>query len=270
MGRTSGTYEATAVTTRQWIGISLALVAMVVTAAYLGGTIAALAGDDSFGRNEAVLRLAAWSYALGPDGAPIAYAYPPILPLALGFVTIWLSAGTLPVGSLQPILRAKGQWFALRGSHRDAVRNLTRQLHERGRAHLFSRRNVYVRLGLGLAGAGLVLLTALFAPTSITASGLTFAEVHMGWPPMVCLVGSVIALVGLLLAFPYGPMDRVVVDVAGNVRGADDPPMPSATQSRPLVTAHFCPQCGSPAPEGGRFCTSCGTDLAPVGSPAPV
>ena len=43
---------------------------------------------------------------------------------------------------------------------------------------------------------------------------------------MVCLVGSLVGLVGLLLAFPYGPRDKVVVDALGNVRGADEPLVP--------------------------------------------
>lgn len=269
MARTSGTYEATAVTTRQWIGISLALVALIVTSVILGGSIVALAGDDRSGFFEFVVRLSAWSYAVDLRGAPIAYAYPPIFPLSLGLAMIMFSASTLSVGTDWAILRAKGKWIGLRRSNRDAARNLKRQLHERGRANLFSRGGVYLRLGLAMAGASLVLLTTLIGPTTITASGQTFDDVHRGWPPTVCLVGSVIIFIGLLLAFPYGPRDKVVVDVAGNLRGADEPVVPLATESPALVTAHFCPQCGSPALVGGRFCTSCGTDLAPVGSPAP-
>lgn len=35
------------------------------------------------------------------------------------------------------------------------------------------------------------------------------------------------------------------------------------------MNAHFCPQCDSLVSEGARFCASCGTDLAPSGSPTP-
>jgi hypothetical protein len=37
------------------------------------------------------------------------------------------------------------------------------------------------------------------------------------------MVGSVLGIVGLLLAFPYGPREQVVVDAAGNVRDAHEP-----------------------------------------------
>jgi len=49
----------------------------------------------------------------------------------------------------------------------------------------------------------------------------------------VCLVGSLIALVGLLLSFPYGRREKVVVDVLGNVRGVDEPVVPSSVAPSP-------------------------------------
>ena len=85
---------------------------------------------------------------------------------------------------------------------------------------------MYVELGFALAGACLVLLTVMLAPTSmITTAGQTI-DVQKGLLRMVCLVGSLVGLVGLLLAFPYGPRDKVVVDALGNVRGADEPLVP--------------------------------------------
>lgn len=95
---------------------------------------------------------------------------------------------------------------------REAARNLTRQLHARGRAGLFLR-SVYARLGLGFVCSVLILVTVIFA-SDITTSGITAS----GWLPVVCLVCSPITLVGLLLAVPYGRREYVTVDATGQLR----------------------------------------------------
>jgi len=233
MSQTSGIYEATAVTTRQLVGIHVAFVAGWAT--FLAAVLLSLdlltEGSGSLSEEELFLR--AWSYVF--DAQRIDYAYPPIT-LWVGIVMALLSVERMAVGPVMAIRTAKRGMRTLRKelsssaeahADREAAQNLTRQLHERGRSGLFGGGNV--RKGFGLLGAGLILVTALLAPRSISEG---FWLVHVtgqkGLLPWVCVVGSLIILAGLLLSFPYGPREKVVVDVLGNVRSADEPvPPPS-------------------------------------------
>ena len=265
--RTSGTYVATAVTTRPWVGLRLAEVALgitfvaaVVASSYLGGRTSD-SGASTISELEQFL--SAWSY----NRALRFYAYPPIL-LWVGIVTWLFSAGSLRVESSWAILRARGRWIGrIRGSDRDiAVPNLKRQLHERGRAGLFSGTGVYVRLGFALAGAGLVVVTVMLAPTSMSTTAGQTINLQKGLLPTVCLVGSLIGLVGLLLAFPYGPREKVVVEAMGNVRGADEPLVPPSgppPAARGRAATVHCDRCGTANPADSLRCGRCKTDLLP-------
>lgn len=312
MSRSSGTYEATAVTIRRWFGIHLATWAMWAT--FMSGMLASvllfttMSGSGASHINETELRILAWAYAYHPPSAfahlLIAYAYPPIA-LWIGMVVFLLSAGSVATDSRVAIRIVRGHnvgfvWGHERRMVRNAAENLRDQLHARGRAGLFGRgRGTTVRLGFGFVGAGLVLAIAMLAPMSITSSGQTIQDVRNGLLPTVCLVGSLVALAGLLLALPYGPGDRIVVDVTGNVRGADEPaivpavpvqapssdlgapaagpgpamastsgillPATLAGPASPVVSTApaiaFCPQCGTRRISGDRFCGSCGAAL---------
>lgn len=291
MASTSGTCEAAAVTSRQWIGMKLATVAIGATfmLAFVM-SIYLFTNGFRFGgstRSEIELFLLAWSYVWNP---PVyGYAYPPI-PVWIGVILSAFATDQFTLASRKAI-RAAGAGTRTRRrlvssgsearSDRDAEKNLTRQLHERGYAGLLPHGRVKVRLGIGLFGAGLILVTALLAPTSVTTAGQTVHDAQKGLLPSVCLVAALIALAGLLLSFPFGPTAKVVIDASGNVRGAGDPlvsqsvpPQPETPQQVTTlpapVNAQFCPQCGSPASERGRFCPFCGTDLAVSGSPAPA
>jgi hypothetical protein len=173
--------------------------------------------------------LGSWGYLYIPldTGAHVAgYAHPPII-FWFGLV-LWAFLVGVPVGPTRAIAAAKGKGsFKRRGikkTLRDESRNVTRQLQERGVGGLFSRRP-YLWLGIALAGAVLVLGIALLGGTPPDVeSGLAMDDPQKGLIVWVCLVGSVLAIIGLLLAFPYGPRERVIVDAAGNVRGADEPP----------------------------------------------
>jgi hypothetical protein len=304
MSRCSGTYEATAVTTRRWFGIQLATWAMWAT--FVLAVLASIflfremSGSRASHVSDMELRFLAWSYAFSPPSAfvhpLIAYAYPPIS-LWVGVVMFVLSAGSVATDSQVAIRTVRGHrigvvWGSERRMIRNAAENLRDQLHARGRAGLFGRgRGTFVRLGFGLVGAGMVLATALLAPMSLTSSGETIPNIQNGMLPTVCLVGSLVALVGVLLAFPFGPTDRIVVDVSGNVRGADEPvvlpalpapttgpepaiaptsgfpssPAPVTEPVSPLAstapTIAFCPRCGTRRISGEPFCSGCGAAL---------
>jgi hypothetical protein len=232
MARTSGTYAATAVTARQWVGIRLATWAVGYTLlfafAFSIWLLMQIFSSGGSTRSELELFFLAWSYV--HDGSRIGFAYPPIT-LWLGLVTFVFATGHFTVTSRTAIraakagLRTRRQRLFSRSearSDRDAEENLTRQLHEWGYAGLFVHGRQNVWLGFMVAGVGLVLVTALLAPTSVTNAGQTVDDTQKGLLPMVCLVSSLIAFVGLLLTFPYGPREKVVVDVLGNVRGADE------------------------------------------------
>ena len=279
MSSTSGTCEATAVTTRQWVGIKLAAVA--VGAIFLLAFVFSIwlltnVSRSGSTRSEVELFVLGWSYVWSPPA--YGYAYPPIsmwigIILAGWATDQFTGASRTAIRAAKAGTRTRRQLLSSRSearADRDAGKNLTRQLRERGYAGSLARGRVKVRLGLGLAGAGLVLVTALLAPTNVSTAGQTIQDAQKGLLPTVCLVASLIALAGLLLSFPYGPREKLVVDASGNVRGADEPVVSPSVPPLPRVSAHFCPRCGSPAPEAGRFCASCGTDLAgSPGSPAP-
>jgi len=233
MPRATGTFEATAVTSRQKYGVLVASVALLVTWvtaiggwAYLVGKSGSASGLDLVTKTD--FFLGSWGYVYVPldTGAHVAgYAHPPIVFWA-GLV-VWAFLVAVPVGPTRAIAAAKVKGsFKRRGirkAMREESRNLTRQLQERGDGGLFSRRP-YIWLGMGLLGAVLVLGIALFGGTPPDVeSGLAMDDPQKGLIVWVCLVGSVLAIVGLLLAFPYGPREQVLVDAAGNVRGADEP-----------------------------------------------
>jgi hypothetical protein len=273
------------------VGIRLAQVAMA--AVFLGATFMSIQivmrGPSHVG--EMALFLGAWAYIHVPSR--IAIAYPPIT-LWVGLVTFAISAGSIAVSATDAIRATRvgtptgrRKLFSLNRapSDADAAKVLKRQLRERGRAGLFSRGNV--ALGFGLVGVTLVLMSALLAPTSSGEnSSLLQLTGQRGLLPTMCLPASLIAIFGLLLAFPYGPREKVVVDGTGSVRGVDEPVVltsvqlqpessPQQTASTTPPSARFCHQCGSPVPEGGRFCPSCGADVAlpatlAAGSPLPT
>jgi Regulator of chromosome condensation (RCC1) repeat len=255
----TGTYEATAVTRRQWVGIHLAVLSLAVMGvwAFVASLelLTGVYGSARAGASEMQLFLTTWSFVHRDTYPPvIGYAFPP--------VTLWIGLAALFVGTsgmtVQPVdaIRRAGAGMVRRRrlisiasrADRDAGRNLVRRLHERGRAGLFSGGRV--RLCIGIVGAGLVLVTALFGPTSLAVSGVSIRDVERGLLPTVCLVGSLIALFGLVLSFPYGPRERVIIDASGNVTSgagavvppAVPPPLQSTTPSaepvwRPPVTA---------------------------------
>jgi len=75
-------------------------------------------------------------------------------------------------------------------------------------------------------------VTSLLPPGNVTTTGLAIGDAQRGLLPTVCLVGSLLTIVGLLLSFPYGSREKLVVDFAGNVRGINEPalPPPAAAQ----------------------------------------
>ena len=291
MSESHGTYVATAVTTRQVVGVRLAQLAM--GAVFFGAAIISIQilmrGPSHVG--ETALFLGAWAYTSVPPR--ISVAYPPIT-LWVGLVMFTVSAGSVAVGAATAVRAARiatqtgpRKLFSLgrASSDREAARTLKHQLRERGRAGLFSGGNV--TLGVGLVGVALVLVSAMLAPTSSGASSsLLQLTGQKGLLPTLCVPASLIAVFGLLLAFPYGPREKVVVDGTGNVRGVGErvdlpstalQPEPSTqmTASATPTNAHFCHQCGSPVSTGERFCRSCGADLAllttpTAGSPMPT
>ena len=236
--RAIGTCEAMPVTTRQWIGMHLAIVAVVGASLWAFAVSIDLFMKTSAFSNqisdEMQLFLRTWSYAYRVGNPPaIGYAFPPIT-LWVGFAMLWFGTVNMAVWPATAVRSARGRvqsrwrWFSRSEarSARDAGRNAARQLHERGRAGLFKGGNV--RLGIGLAGGILVLVTALLGPTSVATSGVSVQDVERGLLPTVCLVGSLIALLGLVLSFPYGPRERLIIDVSGNVTSAAEVVAPPA------------------------------------------
>ncbi len=212
----SGTCEATAVTTRQWVGILLA-------EAPMGGILGLLAVST-------FLMIVSHDPGLTDEGLTL-------FGLWLGMALFFFSMNPVYPGRGWAIRRAmgKGGGFvraSVRRAIRDADRNAARQLRQRGYRALFRRGRVNVRLGLGLVGVGVVLASLLALMGGITPSGETL-YVQFGLLPTACLVGSLIALVGLLLSFPYGPSEKVVVDASGNVRGAGELVGPQSVSPQP-------------------------------------
>lgn len=233
MPRSAGTFEATAVTGRQKFGSTLATLALLVTWlaavggwAYLAGKSGGASGLDLV--TETDFFLGSWGYVYIPldTGAHVVgYAHPPIA-FWVGLV-LWAFLAGAPVGAARAVAAARGKSTDRSRRTKKAVRaesqHVTRQLHDRGAGGMFSRRP-YLWLGIGLLGAVLVLGIALFGGTPPDVeSGLAMDDPQRGLIVWVGLVGSVLGIVGLLLAFPYGPRERIVVDAAGNVRGADEP-----------------------------------------------
>lgn len=242
MSRSRGTFEATAVTTRQKFGTFAATFAfMVAFTAPIGGWAFLFAMSDGPSGLDNVTEtasfLGSWAYLYIPQdvGAHVVgYAHPPIafwMGLAVWSVA-FLGAGV--PGLAKVVAAAKGKttggsrWGAgsagrLKKANRDELLNLTRQLHERRIAGLSPRR-AYLWRSVGLIGAVLVLAVALFGGTPPDVeSGLTMDDPQRGLQVWVAVVSSLIGIVGLLLAFPYGSREKVVVDAMGNVRGADEP-----------------------------------------------
>ena len=105
----------------------------------------------------------------------------------------------------------------------DETRSLKLQLRERGRAGLFVRgRGKFVRLGLALIGAVVVLATVVLYPT--TAMGASGAAYPVAWGLPMWLVHRTrfAAIGGCLLMFPYWPEDEVVIDASGNLSAASE------------------------------------------------
>ena len=271
----SGTYVATAVTARQVFGVRLAQLAMatVFFAAILGSIELFMKG----GRRPTDIEsfMGAWAYV--HDASRIIITYPP-LTLWVGLVAFAVSAGSVAVGMTDAIRATRignrtgrTRLFSLdrARSDRDAAKVLKRHLREQGRAGLFSGGDV--ALAIGLLGVGLILATALVAPVS-RGESLSLLQLtgQKSLLPTLCIVAGVTAIFGLLLAFPYGPREKVVIDGLGNLRRVGRPELPTALPFQAESTnVHFCHACGSAVSEGGRFCASCGMDLGVFGSPAP-
>jgi hypothetical protein len=204
-----------------------------------------------FGVSDAGIQFFTWAYLIDKHSTVVGFYYPPLL-LWVGLVVCAWSSMDLGAGPSDALLESKfteSKWIiAARRSDRskagrsdyrrrqrelwrtgghDALENLRDQLRERGHAGLF-RESVRLRVGFGLLGALLVVVTSLLAPR-IGMTGI--GDVRMGVLYWICLATGGLAVVGLLLAFPYGRLgERVIVDALGNVRSADEP---DATQPPP-------------------------------------
>lgn len=222
----------TLASTRQWLSLKVANIAVALTAALAvvwSFKLWQLTSNATI--SEADAQLYAWSYVVDERGTVTAYAYPPIL-LWVGlfvFVTWARSLGADRRGlGVAPNMALTGPFAAeqqrlgkpsraeRRQRWRDALQNLRHQLHERGHAGLF-RGRVGLRLAAGLVGAGVVVAVSLLAPASAGGAGSSLGDPQRGLLPWICLVGGGLALVLLPLAFAYGSRERVVVDGAGNV-----------------------------------------------------
>jgi len=241
MSDRTGTHQAVAATRRQRFGVVLLMVAFFLIFLATWGSwifLWSLTGGFSDPVPGAIAKwlvpLTAWAFAEA-GGAGGVYAIPPLQVIVVG-VLAWLLSATIVNDQGSAIARAKGRRFMSRRSIRDEARNLKLQLRQRGRAGLFVRgRAKFVRLGLVLIGAGVVLATVLLYPAIATGTSGARFDVHWGLPMWLCAVASPMAILGGLLVLPFGPEDEVVIDAAGNLSGAAErvvqPPQVSQPQS---------------------------------------
>lgn len=239
--RPKESYRATAVTTRQWVGFRLASIAMVLSLMTALVSSIRLAAFRAGLESESAWWSSTWSYVADDGGRVLAYAYPPIL-LWIGFAVFYASTNTWAATDHLGVAVRKAARTCDRATRRSsrpvARENLQRQLRERRHPYLFLGRS-YARVGSWVLGSGLVLATALIAPATFDiATREQIADAKTGVIPSVCLVGSIVALAGLLLALPFGRSDRVVIDAMGNVRGVDE----RAEPAQPRVGQVFVQQ----------------------------
>jgi len=67
--------------------------------------------------------------------------------------------------------------------------------------------------------------------------------------------------VGLLILAGFAGVVLLYVFIVGRLTKSKPATTARATPPVPPPTAWFCPQCGTPAAPGGRFCGSCGQQL---------
>ena len=249
MALDSPTY--TLATPRQWVSLKVANIAIFLTMALAvvwSFRLWQLSSNSTV--SEAEAQVYAWSYGVDERGTVIAQAYPPILMWVGLFIFVtWATSlgpdrrglGVAPNMALTGPFSTEQQRIGKpprserRRRWRDALRNLKRQLRERGNAGLL-RGRVTLRVALGMLGAGLVVVTSLLAPTTMGATGSSISDTQRGSLPWISLVGGGLAFILLLLSFPYGPREQVTVDGAGNVHHAV-PNEVAEPQQRPTPTA---------------------------------
>ncbi len=228
MSHTNGTSRATAVTTRQRIGAIVAWAASVPI--FLGGYgFWAVFWSMTEGFSEgvpgsiapSVVPICGWTYAVMPDGAGV-YSVAPLHVMVVGVLAVFVAA-SLWLSPTTAIAHAKGVRFVRRSSLKVEAQNLSRQLHQRGRAGLFvGGRTKILRLGLALIGAVVILGTVLRYPETWTSASGAGYPVEWGGAIWLSLVGSLMLILGCLLMLPFRPEDDVVVDGAGNLRAERD------------------------------------------------
>lgn len=248
------TWRGRAARTRQRLGVNLASMGLGVPLIYLVIASGKLLGSQSTWTitppDESELHLVAWQYRIGGGQAlrVIEWGYPPLL------IGILLFAGLLLLsvnqGLAGPIRKAQGKLVSTYRSAPEERARMRAELRAAGYTCLLTS-GAKVRLILAGVTAAAVAATAAFVPIQ---EGFT-----KGVGPTVCVVGALVALVGVVLTAPWTHWPTVGLLPDGRLMVDGVEPLAGVRDAAPLPTGAMTP---APVMSAGP------AGVVPSGSPA--